>query len=135
MDYPITDPQVLLDKVKEKVSKEMEKSLKEFNKTLNIEDLLKPRRLYLNEYDMIYLKNIIYQRIIQSSIEDYKFGREFFPLKTFNLMLDNSVNILNTIYFHRCEVGCILDEELNFNYNFLPVINECIIEDKWNKGE
>lgn len=139
--YPINDPETLLDLVKNKVRKEMKEEIEIF-KVINLEDLLKPRQFYFNKFDYLFLTNITYQIIIKSNVEDYIFknylGEEKFgfPIKTFNLMLDEDVNILRTIWEHGINIKTILNKAADLHYQFLNVIEELIIIDKWkNKIE
>ena len=136
----INNPNVLLKLVKEKVKKEMEKEIETFGVFIgefDINDLLKERRLYDNIYDEFCLKNIIYQKIIQSKVEDYSFQNVLgitvfdFPIETFNLMLDDDVDILDTIWFDGVYVDSILDKPFELNYEFLSIFEKCIIKDKW----
>lgn len=137
--YPINDRDLLLKLVKEKVTKEMEEEIRQFDKIYKKINLLSPRKKYFNKFDSFVLKNIIYQQIIQSETDDYKFFNLIgmcmydFPTKTFNLMLDESVNILDTIYFNGIKITSTLDNAQKLNLDFLPIINELIIMDKWDK--
>lgn len=132
---PIQDKNEALTLLKRKVTKEMEEELNKHSHLFNSNELMAPRDFNVSVVDYVYIKNYIYQFIIQSKVEDWIIlnymgdKKRDVPLYEWNILLEKEVNALDWLANGGYYIHTVLDSA-----KLLQGKSELIIElfqEKW----